>query len=71
MTNYKMYLKKSDDFWALWLIIYDFKKVGQCSLFWLITCDFFSKYNRTYVLNRSKTANEHAAHFKASITLSI
>ena len=49
MTNHKVYFKKSDDFWGLWLIIHDFKKSDNVLLFWLIIYDFFSKYNRTGV----------------------
>ena len=51
MTNYVVCFKKSDDFWALWLIIYD----------------FFSKYNRTRVFNQSEIGNEHAANFQNKI----
>ena len=43
-----MYFKKSEDFWALWLIVYD----------------FFSEYNRTGVFDQSKIANEHATKFQ-------
>ena len=33
MTNHIVYFKKPGDLWALWLIIYDFEKVRQCSTF--------------------------------------
>ena len=46
MTNHIVYFKKSDNFWALWLIIYD----------------FFSKCNSTGVFNQSEIGNEHAAN---------
>ena len=46
MTNHIVYFKKSDNFWALWLTIYD----------------FFSKCNSTGVFNQSEIGNEHAAN---------
>ena len=46
MTNHIVYFKKPDDFWALWLIIFD----------------FFSKCNSTGVFNQSEIGNEHAAN---------
>ena len=62
MTNHIMYFKKSDDFWALWLIIP--KKSDNALLFWLIICDFFSKYNRAVVFNQLEIGNEHTANFQ-------
>ena len=41
-----------------------FKKLDNALLFWLITCDFFSKYNRTGVSNQSEIGNEHAGNFR-------
>ena len=40
-----------------------FKKSDNALLFWLIICDFFSKYNRTGVFNQSEIGNEHAPNF--------
>ena len=62
MTNHIVYFKKSDDFWALWLICMVFK--DNALLFWLIIYDFFSKHNRTGVFNQSDIGNEHAANFQ-------
>ena len=61
MTNHKIYFKKLDDFWTLWLIYMIFK---NALLYWLIIYDFFSKYNRTGVFDQSKIGNEHAANFQ-------
>ena len=36
-------------------------KSSNALLFWLIVCDFFSKYNRTGVFKQSE--HEHAANF--------
>ena len=58
-----MYFKKSDDFWELWLYTI-FKKSDNAVLFWLIICDFFSKYNRTGIFNQSENGNKHAAIFR-------
>ena len=58
-----MYFKKSDDFYALWLIIHDFQKVEQCSTFLLIICEFLSKCNRGGVFNQSEIRNKDAANF--------
>ena len=41
-----------------------FKKSDKALLFWLIICDFFSKYNRTGVFNQSEIGNEHATNFQ-------
>ena len=41
-----------------------FKKPDNALLFWLIKYDFFSKYDRAGVLNRTETGNEHAANFQ-------
>ena len=38
------------------------KKLGNALLFWLIICDFFSKYNKTGVFNQSEIGNEHATN---------
>ena len=64
MANHIVYFKKSDDFWALWLIIHLFKKSDNVLLFSLIICDFFSKYNRAVVFNQLEIRNEHAANFQ-------
>ena len=61
MTNHTMYFKKPDDFWTLWLIYMIFK---NALLYWLIIYDFFSKYNRAGVFDKSKIGNEHAANFQ-------
>ena len=41
-----------------------FKKSDNALLFWLIICDFSSKYNKTGVLNQSEIEEEHAASFQ-------
>ena len=64
MTNHITYFKRTDDFWALWLIIYDFKKSDNTLLFWLIIYDFYSKCNRTGVFDQSEIGNERAANFQ-------
>ena len=65
MINHIIYFKKSDDFWALRLIIYDFlKKVRQCCTFLINLCDFFSNFNRVGAFNQSKIGNEDAASFQ-------
>ena len=65
MTNHTVYFKKSDDFWALWLIIsyMVFQKSDNAPLFWLIIYDFFLKYNTTGVFDQSKIGNENAGNF--------
>ena len=40
-----------------------FKKSDNAVLFWLIICDFFSKYNRTCFFNQSENGNKHATDF--------
>ena len=41
-----------------------FKKSHNALLFWLIMCNFFSKYNGTVVFYQSEIGNEHAANFQ-------
>ena len=41
-----------------------FTKSDNALRFWLIICDFFSKYNRIDVFNRSEIGNEYAANFQ-------
>ena len=43
-----MYFKKSDNFWALWLNVFD----------------FFLKYNKTAAFSHSETENKHATNFQ-------
>ena len=40
-----------------------FKNPDNAVLFWLIICDFFSKYHRTGVFNQSEIGYEHAPNF--------
>ena len=42
----------------------NFKKSNNALLFWLIICDFFSKYNRASAFNQSEIGNGHAANLK-------
>ena len=44
-----------------------FKNSNNVVLFWLIMCDFFSKYNRRGVFNESEIGNEHAANFQSKM----
>ena len=41
----------------------NFKKSNNALLFWLIICDFFSKYNRASAFNQSEIGNGHTANF--------
>ena len=41
-----------------------FKTSDNVLLFWLIICDFFSKYNTTGAFNQSEIGNEHATNFQ-------
>ena len=40
------------------------KKSDNAILFWLITYDIFSKYNRTCFFDQSEIGNEHAVYFQ-------
>ena len=42
----------------------NFKKSNNALLFWLIICDFFSKYNRALDFNQSEIVNGHTANFQ-------
>ena len=44
-----------------------FKESGNALLLWLITCDFFSKYNRTGVFKQSEIGNQLAANFQKKV----
>ena len=44
-----------------------FEKSDNALLFWLIICDFFSKYNRAGVFNQSEIGNEHSSYFQHKI----
>ena len=69
MTNHIVYFKKSDDFWAFWLIYVIFKKSDNAQFFWLIIYDFFSKYNRKDVLNNQKLGMNMPQFFKTKYIL--
>ena len=47
-----------------------FKKLHNAPLFWLITYDFFSKYNRKGVFNQSEIGNEYTANFQNKMYIS-